>query len=375
MRKIFFIGLLLCSVAVFGQEQIDITDQTFKLGRNEEKILYFGFAEGDKIVFNFMEINNKTLKEVEILEYPNNPKFSDFKTMYVGNKTINVTKTGIYVFRFKASAGRICKIKIQRISANEETKNFNTSVTWETKQETTYNTYTKDVIVGYDTTYVQKTKKELIKTEYKEDVIKEIPVHITPKINLFNDNYTTVKIDLPQNEFTSYKTRKIVTWACWIGVGQEAAEAWKKNLNTIKNLVVGLGGAYISGGTLAKPSFDIASKVEIPTRGDQVSFWFIPDYNNAQLFMVDQPFSTFDKGRGVAGYIMNYDRLQGTFYIGLLNNNKIRPIDVKINVLVMWETNYYEDKQYTEMNVTPRYEKKIFSDPVVKTSKVPVIEK
>ena len=35
----------------------------------------------------------------------------------------------------------------------------------------------------------------------------------------------------------------------------------------------------------------------------------------------------------------------------------------------------FQDEQYTEMTVTPRYEKQVFSDPIVTTFEVPVIAK
>jgi hypothetical protein len=125
-----------------AQEAIDVTDQTLKIGGLKEEELYFGFAAGDKIIFNFKEVNNKELKELEITEYPLSSKFSDFRTARVENKTIAVNKEGVYVFRFKNGAitGRVCKIQIQRVPAGAETKNFNTSVTWINKQDTTWNT-------------------------------------------------------------------------------------------------------------------------------------------------------------------------------------------------------------------------------------------
>ena len=74
-----------------------------KRSRFKEEELMFGFAQGDKIVFSFQETGKKELKEVEILEYPRNSKFSDFKTTK-SEKTISVTKKGVYVFRFKNAA-------------------------------------------------------------------------------------------------------------------------------------------------------------------------------------------------------------------------------------------------------------------------------
>lgn len=366
-------GLFLTATTAFGQQVIDVTDQTIRLGGNKEEELFYGFAEGDKIIFSFEEANNKELKEVEIVEYPNNSRFSDYKTKKIENKTITVNKIGVYIFRFKNSAisGRVCKIKIQRIPANESFNNFNTTVTWETRQETTYNNYTKDVIVGYDTTYIQKTKKELVKTELSEDMIMDKNERVHSINNLDYKNYKTVQVTLPQNEISTYKTKKIISWAYWIGVGKESSEAWAKNVKTVSNVASG-ALTIMGGGPLAGIAVGAVTNLAMPTTGEDVAYWFIPDYQNAQLFLANQTFNQFDKGKGVAAFGKNSNRTQGVFYIGLLNDNQFQGIDANVKISVIWETNYYEDKQYTEMKVTPRYEKKQFSDPIIKTFKVPV---
>ncbi len=214
MKKITVLlaELFILLITAFGEEAIDITDQTFKIGGFKEEIFYFGFAAGDKIVFNFKEINNKELKEIEIAEYPDNSKFSDYKTKQIDNKIISISKQGVYIFRFKNStlSGKICKIKIQRIPVSEETKNFDPSVTWETKQETTYNTYVKEVITSYDTTYSQKTEKVLIRTEQKEELIFDKKQRVNPKLSN-SGNKTELFFTLPQNQTTAYKTTKVIS--------------------------------------------------------------------------------------------------------------------------------------------------------------------
>ena len=110
----------------------------------------------------------------------------------------------------------------------------------------------------------------------------------------------------------------------------------------------------------------------MPTIGEDVGYWLITDYNNAQLFMANQSFMQFDKGKGIAAYGKNSDRTQGVFFIGLSNDNQFQGIDANIKISVIWETKYFGDKKYTEMNIIPRYEKKTFSEPIIKTIKVPV---
>ena len=136
------IGILLISNFSHSQTTIDVVESTLKIGALGEEVFYYGFAEGDKIIFNFEELKGKELKEIEIIELPSSSKFMDYKSVSIKNKELTVQKTGIYKFRFSNSAvaGRICKYKIQRIPASEVTANFNTSVYWKTNYDTTYYT-------------------------------------------------------------------------------------------------------------------------------------------------------------------------------------------------------------------------------------------
>ena len=118
MKKyLLFFTLCLTINNIFGQTTIDVAESTLKVSGMREEIFYYGFDEGDQILFNFEEINGKELKEIEITEYPTSTKFMDYKSIKITNKIINVTSKGIYKFRFTNSAisGRICKYKIQRI--------------------------------------------------------------------------------------------------------------------------------------------------------------------------------------------------------------------------------------------------------------------
>lgn len=365
-------GLLFSTASAFGQDLVDVTDQTIKLGGLKEEELYFGFAAGDKIIFNFQEADNKELKEIEIIEYPNNSRFSDYKTSRIDNKSMTVSKTGVFLFRFKNSAlgGRICKIKIQRLPADEMTKNFNSTVTWETKQETTYNTYTKDVIVGYDTTYVQKTKKELVKSEQREELIFDKPQRVHSTSN-GNGNKTTLFFSLPQNENTPYKKTKVVSWAYWVGVGDEANQAWRQNTQAIGTLAKGAAAYFTT--PLGALAVGAVADLAVPKVGEDV-YYAIADQANKDLFLSGYQYSIFDQGKGVAGFrkFTDNNMCQGTFFVLLSNDNLMLGIDATVKVIAIIETNIYEDRQYTEMIVKPRYETKTFSDPVVKTFKVPV---
>ena len=145
-----FATTIFISMSAYAQiNTIDVAENTLKVGALGEEIFYYGFAEGDQLIFNFEEINGKELKELEIIELPGSSKFMDYKTKKIENKTINITETGVYKFRFANSAigGRICKCKIQRVPASETTKKFNSSVYWKTVHDTTYTTEQEKYLV------------------------------------------------------------------------------------------------------------------------------------------------------------------------------------------------------------------------------------
>jgi len=364
---------LLATSGTFSQIPIDVTDQTLKISGMKEEILYFGFAEGDQIVLDFSEVDGKELKEIEVSEYPSSSKYTDFKTAKIDSKTIAVHRQGIYKFRFSNGAvgGRICKIRIRRIPAGDQTKAFNTNVTWVQQQDTTWNTYTKEVITGYDTTYRQIEKKELVKTELKEELLFDKSQRVHSQTNEYG-NKTWLFFTLPENRLFGYQTTRVISWAYWIGVGEEANAAWKKNVNTFSKLVEGVVSAYTSplGGFAAGK---ITSLV-LPQTGEDVSY-AITDEQNKNYFMAGMNYSLYDQGKGVASYkkFTGSGMNQGTYFIVMSNDNYAMGINVDVKVSAIIETNTYEDKMYTEEVITPLYEKKIFSDPVIKTQTVPVM--
>lgn len=374
-RTLLTIKVLLWSTIFFGQEIVDVTDQTIKIGSFQEEVLYFGFAAGDKIVFSFNEVGGKELKELEIVEYPNNSKFSDFKTSQIENKSIAVIEEGVYFFRFKNTAvsGRVCNIKIQRIPASEESRDFNTKVIWETRQETSYNTYTKDVIVGYDTTYTQKTRKVLLSSEREEVMIFDKPQRVHSSTNP-NGNKSSLFFTLPENKTEAYKTTTVISWAYWVGVGEEASQAWKQNVQALGELAK--GAANYLATPLGALAVGTVADLMVPNVGEDV-YYAITDQENKNLYFAGYQYKLLDQGKGVAGFrkFSNPNMCQGTYFVLLSNDNMVQAIDAHVKVIAIVETKEFKDEQYTEMTVTPRYEKQVFSDPIVTTFEVPVIAK
>lgn len=377
---------LALSISLIAQNPIDVTEQTLKIGGTKEEIMYFGFAEGDKIIFDYAEADGKELKEVEIIEYPATSKFSDYKTAKIENKIINVNKKAVYKFRFYNGAlgGRVCKIKIQRIPANEQTKNFNSNVTWITKQDTAWNTYTKDIIVGYDTSYVNEKNKVVIKDElFREEIVSNsvIPVHsknynwtITGE-NYAKFNKEITSFDLPIEVKEDLKIIENVSWTYGIGVDQELQlQAAQKNKNILN------AGASIST-LLGQPElaivFKVAGALNSGNSSQSAYYAIFPDYDNAKLFKNSQQYYIVKENNIISSGSVRMEKpLTGKVYFGFRNPNEGKmgsgSIKIYFSVSVWRRLREYKYVDERKQLVNPKYEKKIFKDPVITTTKVPV---
>src|SRR5689334_3282945 len=87
---IFKVGL------IFAQSPIDIAETTLKIQGLSEETSYYGLSAGDQLIFNFKELNNKELKEIEIVELPSNSIFMDYKSISIESKKFQIARTGIY---------------------------------------------------------------------------------------------------------------------------------------------------------------------------------------------------------------------------------------------------------------------------------------
>jgi hypothetical protein len=361
--------LLLGIITCYSQDPIDVSEQTIKVGGFKEEELLFGFAAGDKIVFAFQEANNKELKEIEIIEYPNNSKFSDYKTSKV-EKTFAVTKQGVYIFRFKNSAlgGRVCKIKIQRIPISTATVNFNTTVNWINKQDTAWNTFTKDVIIGYDSTYVQKSKKVLVKVDTIVTPLFDKMLRVHSETAMGKSQYTYADVELPNNtvypsQFNPYKSTEVIAWSYWLGVGQKSQEEYDR---ANKSLAAGVKaiGVLTGYGALASLAVSGISLFGTPAVGDNVRFRFYGIQNGNEI--------NIDYGNVISASARNDRFTQGSFRVELYNDNFRDGIDVNLKMVALQVSKVWEDKTFTELKVTPRIEKQLFKEPVVTSSRVAI---
>ena len=357
MKYTFILSLVYFFHILYGYgqvETVDVAELTLKVGGMETEEVYYGFAEGDRIIFNFEEVKGKPLRGIEITELQANSKFMDYKSTSIVDKEILVNRKTIYKFSFRNSAlsGRVCRIKIQRIPKSIDLIPFNTNWEWETRHDTTYVPFAQDSLVGYDTLRYKEMVKELVSIRKVDEMIIDKNQRVHSYLNQ-NSSSTYLRVDLPSSRNEPYKEEKVIAWAYWIGVGEEASQAYAKNIAALGELASGVASVY--GSPLAGVAVGTFTELLAPKTGEDVQYAFIPNFENVQAYINKQKYYQFDSGKGIAAYGKNSDRLNGTFYIGLYNDNQTLGIDVNVKIVVIKEIKTFEDNQYNRQKITPRY--------------------
>ncbi|HBS89126.1 MAG TPA: hypothetical protein DEA97_21445 [Bacteroidales bacterium] len=329
-KIILVLFFVLSFLLLKSQTPIDVAESTLKVGTMGEEVFYYGFAEGDQLIFNFEEVNGKELKEVEILELPSSSKFMDYKTKKIENKTLTVNRTGIYKFRLSNSAlsGRVCKYKIQRIPASDETKNFNTSVFWKTV---------------HDTTYSDVQEKYLIKT----DTLYSDFYNSTPQIssqNAVNGNYNYIVVDFPIPDNT-------VSWSFYICTGSEGKKELERAKKEFMDKATSIASKIPGYGPMAALALTGVSYINKVQGEDNVKYWFIPDANNVNAFKSGLEFKTFKSGDVINEASQMKNPLKGKVYLALKNDNTFEPITVSIIATAVIVNEQWGTRTVKKMNV------------------------
>jgi hypothetical protein len=323
---------------------VDVAERTIKIGAVSGEDLYYGFAEGDEIIFSFEELKGKPLKEIEITELPTNSKFSDFKASSIVNKRIKVSKTSVYKFSFwnSAIAGRICKIKIQRIPKSEESIDFSTDWKWKKLYDTSYVAYTEDSIVGYDTTYIPYTVKEVLSVD--TNIIEK---YKNERIHTYlnsNGDRSVLSFNLPQKVITKYRTETPVSWAYWFGT--EGAQPQVDHILSAAELTMSIS-------PVAGLAIGLWGLVQMSS-GKNLDYLIMTSQVNANLFLAksaDTRGSDSGDGSSVSNQVTSW--YPKTLYFGFDNDYAV-PVDVNVRVSIVVVTKIYEDKLYQKEKVTSR---------------------
>jgi hypothetical protein len=331
MKKLLISLFTFFHLASWAQSPIEVLQSTIKIPAFGEEEFYLGFAEGDRVIFDFEEEGKKELKELLVFEWPNNLKYSDFKVSRIDNKIFDIHHTSIYKFRLVNSAigGRVCKIRIQRIPLTN-TKDFDTNVYWRTTS---------------DTAYIPTAEKYLTKTDtIITHIIDQIAKVSSQNALNGNSNLSIVDIDLPEGT---------TAWSYFIGVGQEGQkvfnDATDKLLTRTEQVVSKIEG-YGAMAALAIYGLNLFAQAQ---GSDNVKYWLIPDWNNVMLFQSRQQFQTYKVGDVVNDASKMIHPVVGRVYLGLMNDNILEPIEVIIKVTAFrviqsWSTRIVQKQVITQ---------------------------
>ncbi len=366
-----FLICLLFSGLCFGQK-ITVAELNLKLDGNTHEEVMYGFAAGDKIVLD-MQATGSPFGEVKVYQYPNldTPVYT-VTSIKEEKKEIVVLNTSVYIFRFKntAKGKRGLNLNLQRVPKNSNTKDYNTAVKWVTVNDTVYSIEQKQVLVGYDTLHIQKTRKVIASEQKYEEVVMDKSQRVSAKTS-FGDTRTSVSFTLPANVVSAYDSRKVVAWAYWVGVGAESNDFWKQNRTLIVGAVKGVATYFTTplGGIAA----GAVTSLLLPTNGEDVEYALV-DEANCKLFTEGKACKPFDNGKGIAAYkrFTEAAMLQGKYYMALANDNYVQPLDVNVKVSAIIEHITYKDEKYIDTTITPRYETRQVQKQQLTPKKIPV---
>ncbi len=329
---LFFI-IVASSFQSLAQTPIDVAESTLKISGLGEEIFYYGFKEGDQMIFNFSEVNGKELKELEITELPSSSKFMDYKTIKIENKKINITQTGIYKFRFSNSAitGRVCKFKIQRIPESDASKNFNTDV------------YSKMV---YDTTYTTEQQKYLIRAD---TIINNITNQVAKVHSIGNveGNKTSFNFSLPTNT---------ISWSYYIGVDQGGQQAFEKATALLAKNAGPIVTKIPGYGPLAALALGGSSYIAQLQSGEDIDFC-ITDVNNAALWQANQAYSYYKKGKVLNDFSRMSSPLRGNnLFVCLSNDNAVTGVQVTVKITAVSVNEQWGTRPIQKMHIASHKE-------------------
>jgi hypothetical protein len=365
---------------IFGQETIDVADLTIKIPSGKEERLYYGFASGDVLIFNFKEVTGKELKEVEIIEYPASTKFQAYETATIDDKRITVNKSGIYQFRFNNTAlmkERVCSIKIQRIPKSVETADFNTGVSWIERFDTTYSIKVEKYIAGYDTVQVDKLKKVLISNDTSIVTVTERVERVfnTTKLLDNDPSVSYINIELPLNTYTPnkidpLKSSEVISWAYSISVGDNGKK-WFEDANKKAGARTGVQAAVAAGlistgaGAVGILALEGISMFSNPPQGDNVYYNFLTSSNGTTINLAS--------GNSTAASGRITKMLQGSCILKLENDNSFDDINVSVQIVAVVINKTWKYESYKVQQINERKAERTLQVPQIKAMKVPVL--
>lgn len=341
-------------------EPILVTDQTLKI--QGEKRLFFAFEMGDEILLSIKMKKGKWLKQVVVLPYQKSQQYQGLQVEGLQQKLIRVPKRAVYEFRFTSGGAKQAQIKIQRIPYSAARADFDTHVAWKTVTDTIRRQYKESIKVWYDTTFVTRYRKVLKRIDTSLVSLVERSERIHARTNLTQDNTASITWELPKAEQRTWSKKRILSWAYWIGVGQEGTENYNKE---VKQFLRSTASKVIQQNLLAGIALGLYSVVYNPPNGEDV------DYTLTQIVGAQETALDAGSATRVFGRVGNHT--MGKIQLNLSNNNLINGINVHIKALAVTEQRIYRQEGYQVREIKTLEEKDIKGRVQLRKRAVPII--
>ena len=375
MKKVTIIlsMALMAVTQVFAQTPVTVCEQTIKIGGTGEENMFFGFAAGDQINFEFE--SDKELKEIqifELIEKNASQKYSNFKATSA-KTSIYVPEKAVYQFRFKNGAvgGRICKVKIQRVPESEATQRFNTTPRIKTLYDTTYTHYTEDSLVGYDTLRFWDPIKVLAENYVKVETPNEnspYAAHAQSIVSNYSP-YAKIPIDIQSYNYkTEYETHQVISWAFWFSTGPNPKVSVAKELTSEAAAMYAQSQIPIPvlsdvAGDVAKFAAGYAVNIMIPNTGDDINYALLKASDEGKFY--DGTYGAYslisNRAKGCFQRYSSPKYCNTNYVLCFKNTNTIYQIPISFSCAVTIEVKKYKD------DVVERIELKKRTVPVNRT--------
>ena len=311
MKNLVIIVLLLTGSSLSAQTPVDVYNRTFKIPPVSEDTMYFSFAKGDQVVFDFESTTGRDLMEFEVFQYPHMSKLRKDNQVKMKSEKVTIEETGVYWFRLANRSGteRNIKFHIWRIPSSAATKNFNTTVKWKTVSDTSYSSATERYVERRDTNVINREAAMTIQGT--------------------SSRYGSTT-QCPEFEFPG----KVVSWAFYVGVNKQGQQAFQQAEQ--KFAQTNTTPKFQGYGALAALAFTGKSTFT-PVQAEQTVSYSIVDETNASLAKQQQPFKSI-RAKKVTNDFSAMKDPQGKTYFYLKNETEFdMEVMVKVSAIVVYE--------------------------------------
>ena len=365
--------MFLLSVVSFGKTLV--FDASINVKAQSKHEFFISFNKGDIVWVEIRELNKKSIGNFTASEFDGRLIFS----VKTGNDSVDasffVPETSVYKIRFtnKSFLSKKYSLKIFRKGATQKSQNFNTKPLWIERIDTIYDIRKRDKIIGFDTLIVEKPLLVLDTCRLTEQIVVDQTVKLESSISMRRRNRAVIEIDLTDHGHTStFVERRPVAWAYWIGVGKEAEESWHKTVKSVSKLSGSLLSKYVH--PLVGFAVGIIPEFFIPATGKNVSFYFVEDTIQSNLFLQNKEFLSIEKGRAIVSYGKQNQDSNSKIYLCLQNESAISPIDVSFKIASITEECHYKIQIEKQIQVRAVYKRKGANIPQIIKRKIPVID-